>query len=314
MKKRCLSEKSDTRNRSHAFTLVELLIVIGIIAVLVAILLPTLNRAREASYRVACASNLHQLGLATIMYMNDNKQVFPRGGRNSSTLGGQISVAQTSDNNSLFDIQNLVVIYLKGNPGKTTTNTSGGVTQTGLTGLHGGSLLVPVLRCPSNPTVPGANGIWYSFFPCSSNDVVVKLSSLRRVAKEYSRSCSTNPALWADIVFMGVNPGGGITGANTNHVVLKSGLSNGAPMPAGGNVCSLDGSVRWFPYLNISSGGIYAENYAPRYMGSNNTRSWPGNAVFQTTDGAGNSTAIGQNIYLGTTWVQVSATVANPFQ
>src|SRR5437867_5455737 len=59
--------------RRNAFTLVELLIVIGIIAVLVAILLPVLNRAREAATTAKCLAQLRQLGQAAAMYANDNK-------------------------------------------------------------------------------------------------------------------------------------------------------------------------------------------------------------------------------------------------
>lgn len=63
--------------RKHAFTLVELLVVIGIIAVLISILLPSLSRAREAANMIQCASNLRQIGQAYSLYANEHNGYYP---------------------------------------------------------------------------------------------------------------------------------------------------------------------------------------------------------------------------------------------
>jgi prepilin-type N-terminal cleavage/methylation domain-containing protein/prepilin-type processing-associated H-X9-DG protein len=65
--------------KRRGFTLVELLVVIGIIAVLVAILLPALRKAREAAVGAACLSHIRQVGIFVQMYANDHGGVIPQG-------------------------------------------------------------------------------------------------------------------------------------------------------------------------------------------------------------------------------------------
>jgi prepilin-type N-terminal cleavage/methylation domain-containing protein len=76
-------------HRPNAFTLVELLVVIGIIALLVSILLPTLNKARESARRTKCLANLRSIGQLVNMYANRANGQLPIGYNVASSGGGQ---------------------------------------------------------------------------------------------------------------------------------------------------------------------------------------------------------------------------------
>ena len=96
-----------SRARKHAFTLVELLVVVAIIALLIAILLPALSKAREAAKRVQCASNLRNNGAALLMYAQDNRGAFPPAHWEVATLirthvGGTDGFNPTTDVDLLF--------------------------------------------------------------------------------------------------------------------------------------------------------------------------------------------------------------------
>jgi prepilin-type N-terminal cleavage/methylation domain-containing protein len=85
------ADQLSVRRRRCGFTLVELLVVIGIIAVLISLLLPSLNKAREAAKRTMCLSNLHQIHLMLVMYANANKDQVPLGYSGSGTPGAEFS-------------------------------------------------------------------------------------------------------------------------------------------------------------------------------------------------------------------------------
>jgi prepilin-type N-terminal cleavage/methylation domain-containing protein len=79
------------RSKNQAFTLIELLVVIAIIAILASILFPVFAKAREQARKITCVSNLKEIGLATLMYVQDYDETFPwlmQDGRNNDDATG----------------------------------------------------------------------------------------------------------------------------------------------------------------------------------------------------------------------------------
>jgi prepilin-type N-terminal cleavage/methylation domain-containing protein len=116
------------RPPSSGFTLVELLVVIGIIAVLISILLPALTRVRAQAVSVQCMSNLRQIGTAAQFYINENKGQYPidgtgiNSGANSNLFRfqewqtyGSPPVTMAATDPRRFTIRDAMLKYCKGN-------------------------------------------------------------------------------------------------------------------------------------------------------------------------------------------------------
>jgi prepilin-type N-terminal cleavage/methylation domain-containing protein/prepilin-type processing-associated H-X9-DG protein len=88
----------------EGFTLVELLVVVGIIAVLIGILLPSLAKARESARRTACLSNLRQIHQTFVIYANENKERVPLGYRRGFKQFNSMVYSTTSGKFCLFGI------------------------------------------------------------------------------------------------------------------------------------------------------------------------------------------------------------------
>ncbi|RYX83583.1 DUF1559 domain-containing protein [bacterium] len=79
-------------SNSSAFTLIELLVVIAIIAILAAILFPVFARARENARRASCQSNLKQIGLGVLQYVQDYDETYPLNTRGATTGGNDYAL------------------------------------------------------------------------------------------------------------------------------------------------------------------------------------------------------------------------------
>jgi prepilin-type N-terminal cleavage/methylation domain-containing protein/prepilin-type processing-associated H-X9-DG protein len=136
--------------RASAFTLIELLVVIAIIVILAAILFPVFSQAREKAREATCASNLKQIGIATLMYIEDNDELllpYEVGAESN----GYITWWGTQDATGAYHVQNgLLQPYMKSNPIQICPDFASNIsTAIGLTGYgYNATYLSPFATTP----------------------------------------------------------------------------------------------------------------------------------------------------------------------
>ncbi|MDR3708403.1 MAG: DUF1559 domain-containing protein [Capsulimonadaceae bacterium] len=245
-----------TNDRSKAFTLIELLIVIAIIAILAAILFPVFATAREKARQTQCASNLKQIGLALTQYTQDYDETIIQGGYSGSYYSYR-----------WFQILDPYI----------------GQKSAGNTAANGN----PVFRCPDDPTLADWSGSQF-YIGYALNVNVTGYNAPGKLLSQIPRPANTsfvvetaqcnstlqgsadnlNPANWTNYVQTAANgnrsgsdwewfPPGGWNGGNCNYAAVAT--SNACytnntcdswrrPMArhSGGlNVEYVDGHVKW---------------------------------------------------------------------
>jgi prepilin-type N-terminal cleavage/methylation domain-containing protein/prepilin-type processing-associated H-X9-DG protein len=178
-----MDKRVEISKRRGAFTLIELLVVIAIIAILAAILLPVLNAAQERARRTQCLNNLHQLGMAWVMYPNDNNDKIMS---NPAASGLGYGVGAN------VNLQNWVNGYLSwADPTPDNTNTTYLVQA--LTGPYC-QYQVKIFKCPDDTLKCTENGMpydrvrSYSINYCMEGDV--------ENAIKPQKNCPLNAVLW----------------------------------------------------------------------------------------------------------------------
>ena len=145
------SRCADARKWS-GFTLIELLVVIAIIGILVAILLPAVQQAREASRRIACSNNLRQLGVALHNFHSAHQRFPP--GRGDPLPGVFSAHAYLLEHLEQTSVRQAIDFR----KAPTTFSVAGGVVHDGTVNLPAATARLSVLQCPSDPLAGGVPG------------------------------------------------------------------------------------------------------------------------------------------------------------
>jgi prepilin-type N-terminal cleavage/methylation domain-containing protein len=227
------------RRSQLAFTLIELLVVIAIIAILAALLLPSLAGAKERAKRTGCVSNVRQFLLATHMYANDSNQRCPSGASDSRTPNGVLddSIPVLSGNTRTQMIQYAGSYKMLGCPSLGAPfNTQEGWYESGYGFVIGYNYLGGHANTPW-ALLPGGEA-WFS--PQKLTETSTNISPSSPLITDMN---DWSPGYGGSIVPHGRN--GAVQSSGDFSNANASGAASSTLGAAGGNVGNLDGSVGW---------------------------------------------------------------------
>jgi prepilin-type N-terminal cleavage/methylation domain-containing protein/prepilin-type processing-associated H-X9-DG protein len=231
----------ENMKRNSAFTLIELLVVIAIIAILAAILFPVFAKAREKARQITCASNMKQLGIGMLQYVQDYDESFPKGSSVYNYCGGWVQpVYPYVKSVAVYRCPDDPTVY---NPGSGIWNDVSYDINDSLVGdgNNGTGASLGQMNAPASTVML-----------CEAFGATMDIANASGTQTDYSPSATMDSSDW------GGHPGGGngsyATGEAPNQTASELSYALTGIHTNGANYLACDGHVKWLSASRISPG------------------------------------------------------------